>query len=236
VCGGIASGKSKACQILNTANDTEGVCLFEGASIVGHVDVDKLAHTVYEPGSPIMQEITNIFGQGVLASDQSLDRAALGSIVFSDRSKMSTLESIVWPHVKQKLLQKLKELERAFVKGDVEIPVSSQRAIAVVEAAMLLDSGWDDLLDAVWVVRTPRELALERMVTHRKMAHKEAALRLDAQATRRGICPISLEDALRNKVVTAVIDNDSDCLDTLTQRLQQAWDNPNCWKDGCCPK
>jgi len=89
VCGGIASGKSKACQILNTANDTEGVCLFEGASIVGHVDVDKLAHTVYEPGSPIMQEITNIFGQGVLASDQSLDRAALGSIVFSDRSKMS---------------------------------------------------------------------------------------------------------------------------------------------------
>jgi hypothetical protein len=111
VCGGIASGKSKACQILTTPppasqsetetkkseqSEPQMFSCFDGGCIpiVGHIDVDKLAHTVYEPGSPIISEVIRTFGKSVLnASDGTIDRAALGSIVFSDRSQMSVSAS-----------------------------------------------------------------------------------------------------------------------------------------------
>jgi dephospho-CoA kinase len=150
--------------------------------------------------------------------------------------------------VKDKLVQKLDDLEQSISRKmaqqkkststqegeSASVPPPTQ-AIAVVEAAMLLESGWDDMLDAVWVVRTPQGMALDRMVTHRNMDPADALQRIEAQSARKGICPISLSQALDQNIVTAIIENDSNSLEHLTQQLQQAWNDPKCWKEGCCP-
>lgn len=140
------------------------------------------------------------------------------------------LERIVWPHVKNKLIEQLIELEEKLSNTQMSATSSALfnfPAVAVVEAAMIIESGWDDLLDAVWVVRSPSPTAHERLIQHRNLHPDEAMVRIQAQSNRRGIG--NVEEEVAKGSVTAVIDNDG-CLNTLTRKLLEAWNDPNCWK------
>eukprot|EP00814_Leptocylindrus_danicus_P021329 CAMPEP_0116014946 /NCGR_PEP_ID=MMETSP0321-20121206/6552_1 /TAXON_ID=163516 /ORGANISM="Leptocylindrus danicus var. danicus, Strain B650" /LENGTH=134 /DNA_ID=CAMNT_0003484639 /DNA_START=36 /DNA_END=437 /DNA_ORIENTATION=- len=115
VCGGIASGKSQACKILR-----------EFPGVIAHIDADSLAHSVYAPGSSVIDEIADHFGRGKVIDDEGcVDRKALGSIVFSSPEQMSALEivfsspeqmsaleQIVWPHVRSRLQDELDRTEQ----------------------------------------------------------------------------------------------------------------------------
>ena len=209
VCGGICSGKSLACKILHSFPEA-----------VAHIDADSLAHSVYTPGSKAIEDIRDYFGAKVIdSSTGTVNRKELGSIVFSDQSQMAALERIVWPHVQQKLQEELNNLESNL--NDVK------QNIAIVEGAVMIDAGWQEMFDGVWVVHSPVEIALARLEKNRGLSSAEALTRIDAQSSRRGIG--NIDEEVKNGVVTTVIENNGTVND-LTRSLQQAWVNSECWK------
>ena len=215
VCGGIGSGKSTACKLL-----------VDSCNCLAHIDADKVAHTVYAPGSQAVKDVVNEFGSNILmesSDEMEIDRKKLGAIVFAERSAMAKLEAIVWPHVKDMLLERINELKESWKKSDA----SDTIPVIVLEAAILLDAGWDDLLDGVWAVTVPKEFALKRLVETRGLSEEEAQKRIDAQDSRRGIG--SLENEVENATVHCVITNDGS-LDNLKESLQKSLQNPICWR------
>jgi dephospho-CoA kinase len=211
ICGGIGSGKSSVCTLL-----------VEKLGCVSHLDADKLAHSIYDRGSAALQEIASEFGRQILTDEGEINRPALGSIVFGDPSKMKTLERIVWPHVKQKVLDEINRIRTTSEDSEGDGTI-------VVEAAMLLDAGWYDFMDGVWVIRVDRDVALDRLISQRGLTSEEAEKRMRAQSSRRGMTKEALEQEVEAGVVTRVVDN-NDSLDELTGALREALDDPASWK------
>jgi len=216
VCGGIGSGKSSASKLLVS----ELGCL-------AHLDADSIAHSVYRPGSPAVRDIVAAFGKDVLVQEEkgteTIDRKKLGAIVFGDRQEMAKLERLVWPHVKLLLMERIQGVKLEWQEGRAPgtIPV------VVLEAAVLLDAEWDDLLDGVWVVTAPRDVALQRLMETRGLSHEESQKRIDAQESRRGIG--NLQEEVQNRIVTNVIDNHGS-LEDLARALGVALRDPKSWK------
>jgi dephospho-CoA kinase len=206
VCGGIGSGKSYACKLLMDKSD----------DVIAHLDADTIAHVVYTPGNPALAEIAEEFGSQVLQDDGTINRKELGAIVFSDPSKMAILERIVWPYVKLEIQRRLQQLQQEHESG-----------IVLLEAAVLLDAEWEDIMDAVWTVKTPAPIALERLVSNRNFTREEAQKRIDAQEPRRGIR--NLNEEVENGVVTRVIEN-TGTEEDLQEALLQALHDPTAWK------
>lgn len=244
VCGGIGSGKSTACKLLvselhcaahigtyvrvtHSLTHSFGTTTITRSTgnltlsfwIYPYQDADSIAHTVYRPGSQAVKDVAEAFGSdNVIDSNGEIDRKKLGSIVFSDLEDMKKLERIVWPHVKQDILDQIQRIKDEW-KGD-GLP------IVVVEAAVLLDADWQGMMSGVLVVTASPSVALDRLVENRGLSREEAEKRVAAQLSRRGIG--NLEEEVRNKVVTAVIDN-SGSLDDLQQALSQTVGNASTW-------
>lgn len=187
------------------------------------LDADAIGHNVYRPGSMAVQDVAQEFGQDILTDAGEVDRPKLGSIVFGQRDAMKKLESIVWPHV-----QKDVEDQITLLRSEWEASSDTNKhPVVVVEAAVLLDAGWQDtFLDAVWVVTTPEEQALDRIVETRNTPREQAQQRINAQKERRGIG--NLDQEVERKVVTAVIEN-SGTLDDLKEALSQRLLDPKAW-------
>ena len=135
--GGIGTGKSVVTEILRE----QGVVI---------LDADRVGHEVYLPGQPGYEEIVAEFGQDVVAEDGTIDRRKLGPIVFSSPDKLARLNAITHPRMKEMMRDRLAEAGQA------------GRMIAVLEAALLFDAGWDDLTDEVWVTVVDAETAARR--------------------------------------------------------------------------
>ena len=135
--GGIGTGKSVVIEILRE----QGVVI---------LDADRVGHEVYLPGQPGYEDIVAEFGQDVVAEDGTIDRRKLGPIVFSSPDKLARLNAITHPRMKEMMRDRLAEAGRA------------GRMVAVLEAALLFDAGWDDLTDEVWVTVVDAETAARR--------------------------------------------------------------------------
>src|SRR5262249_13354966 len=136
------------------------------------VDADKLAHQLSEPGRPAYSEIVQEFGRDILAPDRSIDRAALAKIVFADPERLARLNAILHPLV-------IAELDRQFVQLKKEDP----HGLAVVEAALLVESGYYKQLDRLVVVWCTPQQQIERLTDRagRAMSPEQAARRVAAQ-------------------------------------------------------
>jgi len=228
VCGGIGSGKSTASNLLVSSYN----CL-------KHIDADSVAHSIYAPGSQAIRDVVATFGNEILLrqddgekeedmSPIEIDRKKLGEIVFAKQSAMTKLEKIVWPYVKTLLIDEISMLRRKWAAECKEFKASpNKRPIVVLEAAVLIDAGWDDILDGVWVVTVPREVALTRLIETRGLTIEEARKRIDAQESRRGIG--NLQQEIDAGVVTGEIKNDGS-LDDLSRSLKRSLDDPDRWK------
>ena len=104
---------------------------------------------------------------------------------------------------------------------------SNRQVTVVLEAAVLLDAGWEDLLDGLWVVRAPRQMAVERLVAYRKFTVEEAEKRIKAQESRRGIG--NVDEEFEKGVVTAIIENTGD-VEQLKLSLLANLNNDASWK------
>ena len=146
------------------------------------IDADTLARAVTEPGEPALPAIAQRFGHELLRADGSLDRAALGRIVFADPDALRDLEGIVHPAVRPRILAALAAADR------------TQARVVVVEAIRLVDGGYVDLVDEVWLVTCPPEVQRARLAARgldpaeaerRTAAQTDLLARAAAQANRR---------------------------------------------------
>ncbi len=155
--GGVASGKSTVARMLTEL----------GAVVI---DSDQLAREVVAPGTPGLAAVVEEFGSAVVGADGSLDRAALGAVVFADEPARKRLEGILHPLIRQRSA----ELEASVDPG----------ALVVHDIPLLVESGQADRFEAVLVVDVPVETQVERMVRDRGWARADAEARVAAQATR----------------------------------------------------
>ncbi|MGW6154816.1 dephospho-CoA kinase [Streptomyces sp. NPDC055144] len=183
--GGIGAGKSEVSRLL----------VERGAVLI---DADRIAREVVEPGTPGLAAVVEAFGSDVLAPDGSLDRPALGSIVFADADRLAVLNSIVHPLVGARSA----ELEAA-ATGD---------SVVVLDVPLLAENGLAPLYDVVVVVDASPETQLDRLVRLRGMSEEDARARMAAQATR----------DKRLDIADIVIDNDVP-LDELHRRVDAVW-------------
>lgn len=109
------------------------------------IDADQLAREVTPLGSTALAAVVNAFGEGILGADGTLDRAALGRIVFADPAALARLESIIHPAVRPRILALLADADRLAAAG------SSAPAV-VIEAIKLVEGGLASLCDEVWLV------------------------------------------------------------------------------------
>ncbi|MFF5722088.1 dephospho-CoA kinase [[Kitasatospora] papulosa] len=183
--GGIGAGKSEVSRLLARY----------GAVVI---DADRIAREVVEPGTPGLTAVVEAFGPGILTQDGSLNRPALGSIVFSDPARLATLNGIVHPLVGARSA----ELERAAGAG----------AVVVHDVPLLTENGLAPLYDLVVVVDAKPATQLDRLVRLRGMTESDARARMAAQATREQ----------RLAVADLVIDNDGP-LEDLESQVRTVW-------------
>jgi dephospho-CoA kinase len=134
------------------------------------LDADETAREVVEPGSPALLEVIAKFGDGVIKGDGTLDRVALGALVFADAGKRSVLNSILHPYIIAQQDERLREWEALDPDG-----------IAIVDAALMIESGGYKRFDKLIVVHCRADVQLERLMSRDKLNRAEAERRIEAQ-------------------------------------------------------
>ena len=134
------------------------------------LDADKTAREVVEPGTEGLKQIVDHFGDDVLQPDGSLDRKKLGRIVFNDEAKRQLLNSIVHPLVIDEQNKWLERCER-----------DDPRGVAIVDAALMIESGGYKRFDKLIVVWCRPEIQLERLMLRDGLSTDEATRRVAAQ-------------------------------------------------------
>jgi len=165
------------------------------------VDADRVAREVVEPGEPALEVVIDRFGEGFRRADGSLDRAALGRVVFADPEALRDLEAIVHPAVRPRILA---AIEAAGRDGAVAI---------VIEAIKLVEGGLAAMCDETWLVRCDRAVQRDRLVG-RGTAPADAATRIDAQTGFDAIAGIA----------DRVIDTSAD-VDATRRAVERAFDD-----------
>ena len=188
--GGIATGKTTVAAILRKL----------GCHML---DADKIAHHLIEPGAAAYEDVVREFGRSILAAHGRVDRKKLGAIVFADPARLARLNAIVHPHVLETQDRELEAIER-----------TDPHAIAVVEAALLIEAGYAPKLDCLVVTWCTPEQQLARLtrqdadgVAGRGLTLEEARQRIAAQM------PIEEKRRIADEVI--------DCSGSLEQTREQ---------------
>ena len=183
--GGIGSGKSEVTRLLAA----------RGAVVV---DSDVLAREAVAPGTPGLAAVVAEFGAGVLSPDGSLDRPALGRLVFADAQRRAALEAIVHPYVRRRSA----EIAHSAAPG----------AVVVHDVPLLVEKDLQEHYDLVVVVDVDEDAQVRRLVGQRGMSEADARARVAAQASRER----------RLAVADLVVANDAD-LAALRDRVAILW-------------
>jgi dephospho-CoA kinase len=163
------------------------------------IDADRVARQVVEPGEPALEAIIERFGEALRRPDGSLDRAALGRIVFADAAALDDLEAIVHPAVRPRILAIMKHADKAGATA------------VVVEAIKLVEGGLAALCDEVWLVTCDPIDQLGR-VRARGMSAAEADHRIASQG--------DLTERLE-PIATRIIDTSDTPADTKERVLDE---------------
>lgn len=186
--GGIASGKSTVAGILADL----------GARII---DTDKIAREIVKPGEPAWEQIKLTFGPQYLKFDGSIDRRALGNLIFSDATAREKLNAITHPLIKKEIADRIVVYRKQEPSG-----------VIVIEAPLLLEAGMQPMVDEIWVVTAPEEMRLKRLMARDNLSREEALQRLKSQ----------LPEEERLKYATRVIDTSKD-IATTTAIVKAIW-------------
>lgn len=185
--GGIGSGKSTVDRLLEA----------RGARVV---DADAVAREVVTPDLPAWREIVAAFGEGVLNPDRTLNREALAAVVFNSPEKLARLNRITHPRIIEEVMSRMKTWQDEGV------------ALAVIDAALLLESPATNWIKPVIVVTAGEEVRVRRVVARDGCTLEDARRRIAAQWT----------DAERVRRADYVIDNSGD-LAALKVQVEKLW-------------
>lgn len=154
--GGICSGKSTVAAMFRRL----------GATVI---DADQVAHELVEPDQPLFEAVASAFGREVVGADGRIDRRRLGAMVFADPKARRRLEAILHPII-------IEESERRIRQAGV-----SGTAVCLIDAALLIESGWHARFDAVILVEASEAVRLDRLVGARGLSRDDAMLRIRSQ-------------------------------------------------------
>ncbi|MEC8349530.1 MAG: dephospho-CoA kinase [Pseudomonadota bacterium] len=188
--GGIASGKSTVATTLQSW----------GAYVI---DADKLGHRAYVKGTDAFHKVVVQFGEDIVGADGEVDRRALGAKVFAEGGSLKQLTDIVWPAIY--------DMAAAEIKQSLD---SNPNTVVVLEAAVLIEAGWQSLVDEIWVTTVDPSTAIERASARDGVDADAVQARIDAQ----------LSNAERTAEAAVVIDNSADEPQLLAQ-LENHWKN-----------
>ena len=185
--GGIGTGKSEVSRILKEL----------GATVI---DADRVGHEAYKVHSSAWQEVVDVFGEKVLSPTGEIDRKQLGGIVFSDPVALSKLNSIMHPQMAEIIKEKIRQLQSQGIET------------VVVEAALLVEAGWDSMVDEVWVTYSTEEMVIERLRQRNNLSEEEIQGRVRSQ----------MPYDKRARYAQVVVDNSGN-MDQLKESVLSLW-------------
>lgn len=185
--GGILTGKSTVSEMLAQ----------RGAVII---DADKIGHEAYKPHTETWQQVIETFGREILRENGEIDRKKLGEIVFNNPQALARLNEIMHPQMHSMMREEIERLRGEEVE------------MVVLDAAVLIEANWTDLVDEVWVTVAPEETAVKRLQNRGGLTKDEARARIRSQ--------ISFEE--RAKHADVIIDTDCE-LAEVEARVEELW-------------
>lgn len=194
ITGGIGCGKSTVLSLLKEKYN---------AYII---DADKVAHRLMEPYEQAYNSIKAYFGDEVIGSDGFIDRKRLGEIVFNSKEKLTALNAMVHPAVKEAIKAEIKSVNEKPSYPD-NINNSDKENLIAVEAALFIEAGYMDICDELWYIYTDNEIRIERLIKSRGYTREKAE----------GIIANQLSDNEFRKHCQIVIDNSGSEADTKAQ-------------------
>ena len=184
--GGIGSGKSEVSRMLKEF----------GADII---DADRVGHEAYLPNTETYDKLVAEFGD-ILQANGEIDRKKLGARIFAEPEARERLNAIVHPRMYAMIEERIQRLRE-------------QGATAVVlDAAILIEVGWDSLVAEVWVVAAPEEMVVQRIGQRDGLPAEQVRQRICAQ--------ITPEERARHAAV--VIDNSGGMYE-LSAQVREVW-------------
>ncbi len=191
--GGIASGKSTVARMLERL----------GAVII---DADRLAREVVAPGEPAYSAIVATFGEAILNPDRTINREALGRIVFADAEARLQLEKITHPAISRRAEERLQELKRAGTR------------VAVYMAALLIEAGATSRVDEIWVVYVDGTTQVERLMARDGIGRDEALRKIATQ--------MPMEE---KRTYGKVVIENGGSMDQTEKQVREAWERGIRW-------
>lgn len=186
--GGIGSGKSTISQYLAEL----------GAIII---DADKVGHEVFQPGTEGWNDVVATFGKEVIDAAGEVDRKKLGAIVFNNPEALQKLTRIVHPRAHD------------LAKSRIDKYRQQGAEVVVFEVIQLIEAGWTDLVDEVWVAVADEDSVVKRLKQQRGMSEEEILARIHSQMTP--------EEWIKHADV--VIKNNGG-IDELKARVKELWE------------
>lgn len=185
--GGIASGKST---VLTYFKDKG----------IPYIDADIVAREVVEPGTEGLKAIVDTFGSNVLHADGTLNREALGAIVFHNEEKRQLLNSCLKTHIRNRIM----ELTSQYEQGNTPI--------LIYDIPLLIEGEWYTMMDEVWLVYVNETTQIERLMSRNGYTREDALARINSQ--------MRLDD--KCAYADIIIDNNGTPHD-LTVQLNTIW-------------
>lgn len=180
--GSIASGKSTISLMFDDIH-------------INVIDADKIAREVVYPNNKAYDDIVDYFGEEILREDQTIDRKALGQIVFHDQKKLDVLNGFVHPRIRERMIEKR------------DLLIEKGEHVIVLDIPLLFENNLDVLVDRTIVVYVKEETQIERLKNREQFTREEAINRIQLQM------PLE-EKKLR---ADAVIDNNGSKYDSFKQ-------------------
>ena len=186
--GGIGSGKTEASEILAKF----------GAKTI---NADTFGHHIYKKSTKVWEQIVKEFGQTILDDNGDIVRSELAKLVFSSKSKLDKLNSICHPEIKNLVIKELNQ----FRLDEVDI--------VVIEAAILIEANWKDIVDEVWSIESKTSIIFNRVKKRDNINHQAIQSRMDSQ----------IDNDTRSKHSDEVIANNG-TIQELTNNLAEIWE------------
>lgn len=174
ITGGIGSGKSR---VLEYMKQKFGAVVCE---------TDAAAHKLQEPGTECYQAIVDGFGKRILNADKTIDRKALGAIVFADEKKLELLNKMVHPAVKKEVKKQIAEAEK------------DKKEIFLIESALLMEDHYEEICDELWYVYADENVRRERLKSARGLSEEKINAVMRSQAdedTFREYCHVIIDNS-----------------------------------------
>lgn len=153
--GGIGCGKSSLSNIFRNLN-------------VSIVDADIISRKIFED-KILLKKVFDYFGQNIKNDDGTLNRKALGKIVFNDEEKLRELNNLTHPRIRERIMSEIDEIRK---KGE---------SIVILDAAILVESGFLDMVDKLLVVTCKQEVQINRIKNRDNCSEQEAISRINSQ-------------------------------------------------------